>query len=271
MRGILLLIKKNLKKEERNDKIRQKKGKLKMKIEFIGTGSIGAIQSSASTLIDDKLLIDIGNGIIKKLKQTGHQIADIENVMITHLHGDHFADIPFLMADRYFYQIQSPIHVYGPKGLEKRVKELYDILFPGDYENVQEIAKVNFVEFDKMEHEKIGNETYVTSFEVNHGNCKPAYGYIVEKKNQKVGFSGDSEYCESVQQIIEQSDFSVLDMSFMQTRKGHMGLEDILKITEKYSDKKFATTHMQDYVREQAKEKKTKNLIIPEDGEIIKL
>ena len=37
-----------------------------MKIEFVGTGSIGAIQLSASTLIDDKLLIDMGEKTSKK-------------------------------------------------------------------------------------------------------------------------------------------------------------------------------------------------------------
>lgn len=242
-----------------------------MKIEFIGTGSIGAVQSSASTLIDDKLLIDIGNGIVKKLKQTGHSIADIENVIITHLHGDHFADIPFLMFDRFFYNVPNSIHIYGPKGIEKRVKELFEILFPGDYERIQAVDKVNFVEFDKMEHKNIGNEIYITSFEVKHGDCKPAYGYIVEKENKKIGFSGDSAYCESIERIVEQSEISVLDMSHMESKKTHMGLEDILKITEAYPNKKIATTHMQDYVREQAKEKSIANLIIPDDGEIIKL
>lgn len=242
-----------------------------MKIEFIGTGSIGAIQLSASILIDDKLLIDMGNGILKGLKQTGHQIPDIENVIITHLHGDHFGDIPYLMLDRFFYKTQSPIHIYGPKGMKERVKELFDIIFPGDYEKVQEVAKIDLIEFEKMEHVNIGNETYITSFEVEHGNCKPAYGYIVEKENQKLGVSGDSAYCKSVQEIVEQSNFSILDMSWMESKKAHMGLEDIRKITQTYPDKKIATTHMQDYVREQAKKEKIENLIIPEDGEIIEL
>lgn len=31
--------------------------------------------------------------------------------MITHLHGAHFADIPFLMTNRFFYQIQSSIQM----------------------------------------------------------------------------------------------------------------------------------------------------------------
>lgn len=242
-----------------------------MKIEFIGTGSIGAVQSSASVLIDDKLLIDMGNGIINKLKQTGHQITDIENYLITHLHGDHFADIPFLMLDKFFHKTQNSISIYGPKGMQQRVKDLFDILFPGDYEKVQEIANINFVEFEEMKKVNIGNETYITSFEVEHGNCKPAYGYIVEREKQKLGISGDSAYCKSIEEIVEQSNFSILDMSWMESKKAHMGLEDIKRITQTYPNKKIATTHMQDYVREQAKKEKIKNLIIPEDGEILEL
>lgn len=242
-----------------------------MKIEFVGTGSIGATQSSSSTLIDNKLLIDMGNGIIKKLKQTGHQIKDIENCLITHLHGDHFGDIPFLMLDRFFYKIETPIHIYGPKGMEKTVKELFDILFPGDYETVQEIAKIDFIEFEEMKNVNIGDETYITSYEVQHGKLQPAYGYIAEKDNQKIGFSGDSCYCEAIDTIVKQSDFSILDMSWMESKKAHMGLEDILKITQTYPDKRIATTHMQDYTREQAKKQNIKNLIIPDDGEIIEI
>lgn len=242
-----------------------------MKIEFVGTGSIGATQSSSSTLIDNKLLIDMGNGIIKKLKQTGHQIKDIENCLITHLHGDHFGDIPFLMLDRFMYKIETPVHIYAPRGMKKTVKELFDILFPGDYERVQEVAKVDFIEFEEMKHVNIGDETYLTSYEVQHGNLIPAYGYIVEKDNRKIGFSGDSCYCEAIDTIVKQSDFSVLDMSWMESKKAHMGLEDIVKIKQTYPNKKIATTHMQDYTREQAKKQNIENLIVPNDGEIIEL
>lgn len=36
-----------------------------MKLKLIGTGSIGAIQSSACTLVNDDILIDMPNGIVK--------------------------------------------------------------------------------------------------------------------------------------------------------------------------------------------------------------
>lgn len=245
--------------------------KVKMKVEFVGTGSIGAIQSCASVLIENKLLIDMGNGIVKRLKQTGHPIKDIENCFITHLHGDHFGDIPFFMLDRFMYKIETPVHIYGPKGLKKTVKELFDILFPGDYETVQEVAKVDFIEFEEMKQVEIGDETYITSYEVQHGKIKPAYGYIVEKDNRKIGLSGDSCYCEAIDTIVKQSDISILDMSWMESKKAHMGLENILKITQMYPDKKIATTHMQDYPREQAKKQNIENLIVPDDGKIIEL
>ena len=66
-----------------------------MKIKLVGTGSIGANERSASTLIDDKLLVDLGNGIAKTIVLQGDRLEDIESILITHLHGDHYADIPF--------------------------------------------------------------------------------------------------------------------------------------------------------------------------------
>lgn len=243
-----------------------------MKIEFVGTGSVRAPQLSACTLIDGNLLIDVGNGIVKKIKQMGYSMADIENCLITHLHGDHFADIPFLLIDRGGENTQNPLNIYGPQGLESKIKELYDILvFPIDFETAKEKAKVKFVEFKKLEHKSIDGKNFVTSFEVEHGNCKPAYGYIVERDNYKIGFSGDSAYCESVSQIVEQSDIAILDMCFIEAKKVHMGVEEVVKIAKSYPNKKFATTHMQEDARKEAKGKKIGNLIVPNDGEVIEV
>ncbi len=241
-----------------------------MKIEFLGTGSVRAPQLSSSILIDEDLLIDVGNGIVNRMKQTGHKIVDIENCLITHLHGDHFADIPFLIVDR--IGGKNPMRIYGPKGLEERMRKLFDLLvFPMDFETAKEKAKVQFIEFDKMEKENIGKETYVSAFEVEHEDCKPAYGYIVERRNHKIGFSGDSSYCEAVSKIVGQSEIAILDMCFIESKKGHMGIEDITNFAMTYPNKKIATTHMQEETREEATKKGIKNLIVPEDGHIIEL
>ena len=68
-----------------------------MKIKMIGTGSVSAIENNSSCLVDDKILIDCGNGIFKALLKQNISINDLDTLLITHIHGDHFLDLPFLI------------------------------------------------------------------------------------------------------------------------------------------------------------------------------
>ena len=109
----------------------------------------------------------------------------------------------------------------------------------------------------------------INSYIVDHGETKPAYGYVVEKGGKSVGFSGDSMYCEAIEEIVKKSDVSVLDMSKIEGHSNHMGIDNIKMLCEKYPDKKIVATHMQDNSREESKKLDIKNLIIPDDGDII--
>ena len=93
-----------------------------MEINIIGSGSIGATDMSASTLIDKKILIDVPNGIVKHIKKLGYNTGEIESILITHLHGDHFFDIPFFMFDRYFQKNDNLVCIYCPKGTKEKVQ-----------------------------------------------------------------------------------------------------------------------------------------------------
>ena len=243
-----------------------------MNIELVGTGSIGAVQMSASTLIDNKILIDLPNGIVKRLKQTDHNILDIETCLITHLHGDHFLDIPFFMLEKYFQKATNMTKIICPKGTMDKTKALFDLTFPEEWNKVSKLSCVEFIEFEEMNEEKITDELYVTAKLVEHGDLKPAYGYIVNIQGKSVGFSGDSRLCNSIFDIVERSEISILDMSVTDKKTdAHMGLYDIKEICEKYKDKTIVATHMHDYTRESVKEEKIDNLIIPDDGQIIKI
>lgn len=67
-----------------------------MEIKLIGTGSIGALQSSACALINKEILIDMPNGSVKRIKQLGENVLDIKVLIITHLHGIIFLIYHFL-------------------------------------------------------------------------------------------------------------------------------------------------------------------------------
>lgn len=237
-----------------------------MEINIIGSGSIGATSMSASTLIDKKILIDVPNGIIKHIKRLGYDTQKIESILITHLHGDHFFDIPFFMFDRYFCKNDNLVNIYCPKGTEKKVKELFDIGFPGDFNRINDVINVKFIEFDGESTINDKNFTVYSKY-VEHGKFKPAYGYIININNKKVGFSGDSKLCETIENIVLEADVSILDMSHVENKTdAHMGIEDIKYLCDKYKEKTIISTHMHEYTKEQALKLKIQNFIVGKDN-----
>lgn len=242
-----------------------------MKIQFIGTGSIGAKERSACTLINDEVLIDLGNGNVKTIKQNDNDILKIKALFITHLHGDHYADIPFFILDRTILnkKIEKDCTIYGPKGLEENVKLIFETFFR-KYEKNRDLARIKFEEIEEKHIEKVFDYE-VIPYLVDHGAISPAYGYIIKKDGKSIGFSGDSVYCKAIDEIIENSDVAILDSSYKKAHVGHMGLDNIIELCEKYPEKKIITTHMQLETREVAKNLNIDNLIIPNDGDIFEI
>lgn len=241
-----------------------------MKLHLVGTGAIGVKERSACSLVDDRILIDCGNGNVKTLIQQGIDISNIDVILITHLHADHFFDLPFFILTKSFNKPQKITKIYSPKGTEKIVEELFD-RFMADgtpsFQDKKKAAMVEFHEFENLENEQVLKDYFVKSFIVDHSNTKPVYGYILKNNNKSIGFSGDSTYCENINKILEDSDIAVLDMSFPERNKMHMGVDDIEIICKKYKNKNIVATHMSNPARQLAKEKAITNLLIPNDGD----
>ena len=68
-----------------------------MKVELVGTGAIYSKYNSACTLVNGEMLVDVPNGVLKQLINSHHYPEKIDKILITHMHGDHIADIPFLL------------------------------------------------------------------------------------------------------------------------------------------------------------------------------
>lgn len=243
-----------------------------MKINIIGSGSIGSKYMSASAIIDEHILIDLPNGIIKYLKQLNYDILKIDTIIITHLHGDHFFDLPFLMLGKYFNHDKNPIKVICPYGTTKKIQKLFCLGFPHDFRKVMNNINIEFIEHKSKNNIVLDNNIKIQSINVKHKLMKPCFGYIININNKTAGFSGDSIYCKAIDKIVESSDIAVLDMSLKnEGNKAHMGFLDIEKICKKYPNKNIIATHMPDSTREIALNNPIKNLIIPKENFEIKL
>lgn len=243
-----------------------------MKVNIVGSGSIGSSFMSASLIIDDHILVDAPNGIIKYLKHLDYDILKIDTIIITHLHGDHFFDLPFLMLGKYFNHDKTLIKVICPYGTTKKIQKLFRLGFPYDFRKVMENINIEFIEHKGRNNIILDDNIKIKSINVKHGTMKPCFGYIININGKTVGFSGDSSYCNAIDKIVEASDVSILDMSLKENGdKSHMGFLDIKEICKKYPNKKIVATHMRNSTREVALDNPIKNLIIPIENFEIKL
>ena len=241
-----------------------------MKLQMVGTGSISASERSACCLINEHILVDCGNGIVKTLQQQNVDVYSIDTLLITHNHGDHMLDVPFLILIRSFIQVKNELKIYCPRGFKKVIYDLVNLVYNdiiNEWDSMVEKARVTFVEFEEL---NVEDNYLIKSVLVDHGETKPCYGYIVSKDGKTIGISGDSTLCEGVEKLIQESDVSVLDCSFLSTGKSHMGLDTIVKLAQKYH-KNIIPTHMNTEVREEALSLDLEELCVLSDGMFIEI
>ena len=74
-------------------------------------------------------LIDCGASSLPALKRLAIARDDIDLILITHFHGDHFGGLPFLLLDAQFTRRTRPLVIAGPEGIETRLAQVMEALF----------------------------------------------------------------------------------------------------------------------------------------------
>jgi len=100
--------------------------KNEMRITFLGStpyppsklqaGTSILVELGNGTLQPRRFIFDLGNGSIKHAIALQVPAALITDIFISHLHADHFADLPYFYPFRAFSGGFTPLHVYGPSG-----------------------------------------------------------------------------------------------------------------------------------------------------------
>ena len=77
------------------------------------------------------VLLDCGATSLSALKRLGLDPGEIAAVFVSHLHGDHFGGLPFLILDGQFSRRTEPLIVAGPPGIARRLADAMECMFPG--------------------------------------------------------------------------------------------------------------------------------------------
>jgi ribonuclease BN (tRNA processing enzyme) len=186
----------------------------RVQLQFIRTGSILTARMSASALVDNKILIDTPNGSMKAMRRAGIDPVVVDICLITHFHADHFFDIIFLLLEQGLRQArEQDLVLIGPTGFAERVEQLFELSYPGTWENIKGKVSPRFVELGEQGGDWSGDGYRINALPMKH--AVPALGYsIVDKSGARLGYTGDTVRCPSVDKLAADSPVLVLDTSF---------------------------------------------------------
>jgi ribonuclease BN (tRNA processing enzyme) len=173
-----------------------------MRLTIVGCGdafgSGGRLQTALHLSTGPKrYLIDCGASTSIGMHKLGLSPAEIDAVFISHLHGDHFAGLSWLLIDALYVSKRTrPLIITGPRGIEARFVAATEALYPGMTTTARSFD-LNFIEYDEGKRIEVAGAA-VTPFEVRHPSGAPPYALRVEAEGKTIAFTGDTGWTENL-------------------------------------------------------------------------
>ena len=219
------------------------------------------IQGATTTI-----LLDCGASSMVALKAAGVDLAAIDGIIISHLHGDHFGGLPFFLLDAQFLtRRKKPLVIGGPPGTRSRISAALEVFFPGSATTkwrfglqVEEIA-VGFP------HETCGYAVQTT--EVIHQSGAPSTAVRISDGRRILAFSGDTEWTDALYGVAAGADLCIIECyEFALRLPGHMSWSDLEPRLPLLNAGKIMLTHMNPSMLKQQDMLRGTGVLLAEDG-----
>lgn len=218
-------------------------------VRFLGSGdafgSGGRFQTCIQLRADGaNVLLDCGASSLIAMRKFGAAPGAVQAIILTHLHGDHFGGIPFFILDAQFFSPRStPLFIAGPAGVEARVKEAMEVLFPGSTATRQSFD-IEFVEFSGRHPVEVAGVT-VTPFQVVHASGSTPFALRVEVGGKTIAYSGDTEWSGALLDAAREADLFICEAYFYDKQvRFHMDYRTLMDHRHELTCKRLILTHM---------------------------
>jgi len=190
-----------------------------------------------------RFLIDCGPSALIAMKRFGQEASLVDLVLLSHLHGDHFAGLPFLILEAQFSRRTRPLVVAGPPGVGERVRGTMELMFPGSSQ-VQRRFAVEFIELTERSQNSIG-ELIVIPYGVVHPSGAPSYALRVEFAGRTIGYSGDTEWTDALLAAARGADLFICEAYFFDRKiKYHLDYRTLQHHRPQLDCRRLILTHM---------------------------
>jgi ribonuclease BN (tRNA processing enzyme) len=219
-------------------------------LEFIGCGDAFASGGRFQTCFlvrgsGRPFLIDCGASAPVALQRRGIDPSRIDLVVVSHLHGDHAGGLPFLLLDGAYNRPRAaPLVVAGPSGIEARVFDMLDALYPGTREAVAARVSLRFVELANAEEMTFGN-VLVTAYGVEHSQKLPCLGIRVKVDGKTIAYSGDTQWTPALVELSRDADLFVCECTgFDEPIHSHLSHAELSDHASEFDGVRMVLTHL---------------------------
>jgi ribonuclease BN (tRNA processing enzyme) len=220
-----------------------------IKVTFLGSGDAFSSGGRFHTCIlvkatRSQFLVDCGASAMIAIRRFDINPNDIDMILLTHLHGDHFGGIPFFVLDAQLISKRTkPLVIAGPPGTKKRVVEAMEVMFPGS-STIKRRFPLEIVEFD-LKHPKMFGQIRVTPYLVQHPCGDPPLALRIECEEKVITYTGDTEWTETLIPAAKEADLLIAECYFFDKKvKYHLDFQTLMAHLPEIQPKKIVVTHM---------------------------
>ncbi|MGH6736585.1 MAG: MBL fold metallo-hydrolase [Methyloceanibacter sp.] len=247
-----------------------------MRLTVIGCGDAFGAGSRLQTSFHVRagpstFLIDCGVTSLIGMRRLGIRPNDIDTVFVSHLHGDHFGGLPWLLIDaKYVSNRTRPLVVTGPKGIERRFVTAAEALYPNST-TVERGFDLSFVEYEEQKPLEVGGVT-VTPFEVKHPSGAPPYALRFDVEGKALAFTGDTGWVDVLCDVARGADLLISEcFQYDVTLPIHLDYKTIDANYAKLGAKRVLLTHMGEAMLAQVGTVDRSRYLVAEDGMVLDL
>lgn len=218
-----------------------------VRVTFIGSGNAFADGGRSHACIHVgapgvSLLLDCGGSALPAIKSEIDPEA-IDAIAISHLHGDHFGGIPYLVVEQHYAGRTAPLAIGGPRALAERLRAAEASLYPDFFRRTRIGFPISETVLGADETELGG--ALVSAFPVRHVAESDPHGLRVRVADKLIAYSGDATWSDELARVAKGADLFICDASYFdRDDPAHISYRTLMAHRDELDCRRIVLTHL---------------------------